>query len=135
SAEEKEERFLRLYSSVREVVDLADELDQKIAEVENGDKLRTLFYKLLNKIKVDVQEGDAFVIGRSGDCQSFRPIKPVSLGTLLMLKATARLREERRNWTREMWAMEGNHLMEQARSQAIADGTAIEYEWEAAIDD
>ena len=128
-------RFMYLYSSMQELIDLADELDQKIAQVENGDKLRDLFYKLLNQIKVDVQEDDTSVVGQSSVYQSFRPIKPASLGTLLMLKAAARLRAERRHWTREMWAEEGNRLMEQARSQAIANGTAIEYEWEAAIDD
>lgn len=128
-------RVMYLYSSVQELVDLADELGQKIAQVENGDKLGDLFYRLLNKIKVDVQEDDTFVVGQGSAYQSFCPIKPASLATLLMLRATARLREERRHWTREMWAEEGNRLMEQARSQAIADGTAIEYEWEAAIDD
>jgi len=129
------ERFMHLYSPLQELIDLADELDQNIAQVENGDELRDLFYKLLNQIKVEVQKGDAFVVGQDGSYQYFRPIKPASLGTLLMLKVTARLREERRHWTREMWAEEGNRLMEQARSQAIADGTAIEYEWEAAIND
>ncbi len=123
-----------LHSPLQELIDLADELDQKIAQVENGDKLRDLFYKLLNQIKVEVQERDAFVVGQDDAYQSFCPIKPASLGTFLMLRVTARLREERQHWTREMWAEEGNRLMEQARSQAIADGTAIEYEWEAAID-
>lgn len=124
-------RVMYLHSPLQELIDLADELDQKIAQAEDGDKVRDLFYKLLNKIKVDVQEGDAFVVGQGSAYQSFRPIKPASLGTLLMLRATARLREERRHWTREMWAEEGNSFMEQACSQAIANGTAIEYEWES----
>jgi hypothetical protein len=139
-------RMLTLHCSLQEWMDLADEMDKQLAQLEDSPKVRNLFHRLLNRIKIDVfasltdakglrQEGDAMVPDKDGSYRSFRPIKPVSLGTLLSFRSVARLHEERKNWTREMLVEEWNRSMEHARSQAIADGRAIEHEWEAAIDD
>ena len=92
-----------------------------------------------NRAKPDAfglrQEGDAMIPDKDGSYRPFQPAKPTSLGTLLSLKSVAKLHEERKHWTREMLVEEWNSSMEHARAQAIADGTAIEHEWEAAIDD
>ena len=139
-------RMLTLHCALQEWMDLADELDKQLAKLEDSKKLRNLFHRLLNRIKIDVfasltdafglrQEGDAMVPDKDGSYRLFQPIKPVSLGTLLSFRSVARLHEERKNWTREMYAANLINNMEKVRAQAIADGTAIEHEWEAAIDD
>lgn len=127
-------RMLTLNCTLQEWIDLADELDKQLAQ-KDGKRMRNLFHRLLNRIKIDVQEGDAMVPDGNGSYRPFQPVKPASLGTLLSLKSAARLHEERKDWTREMLIEEWNRSMEYARAQAIADGTAIEHEWEAAIGD
>ncbi|MFQ6043221.1 MAG: hypothetical protein ACE5PV_20410 [Candidatus Poribacteria bacterium] len=128
-------RMLALHCALREWMDLADELDKQLAQLKDSKKVRNLFHRLLHRIKIDVQEGDAMIPEKDGSYRPFRAVKPVSLGTLLSLRSVARLHEERKNWTREMLVEEWNRSMERARSQAIADGRAIEHEWKAAIDD
>jgi len=128
-------RMLTLHCALQEWIDLADELDKQLAQLEDSPKVRNLFHRLLNRIKIDIQEGDAMVPDKDGSYRLFQPIKPVSLGTLLSFRSVARLHEERKHWTREMLVEEWNRSMERARAQAIADGRAIEHEWEAAIDD
>lgn len=128
-------RMLTLNCALEEWMDLADELDKQLAQLKDGEKLRNLFHRVLNRIKIDVQKGDAMIPDRDGSYRPFRPVKPASLGTLLSLKSVARLHEERKHWTRERYAANLISNMEKVRAQAIADGTAIEHEWEAAIDD
>lgn len=128
-------RMLTLHCALQEWIDFADELDKQLAQLEDSKKVRNLFHRLLNRIKTDVQEGDAMIPDKEGSYRPFQPVKPASLGTLLSLKSVARLHEERKHWTRKMLVEEWNRSMEHARAQAIADGTAIEHEWEAAIDD
>lgn len=137
-------RVLTLHCALQEWIDLADELDKQLGELrvtnakpqlEDNKKLRNLFHRLLNCIKTDVQEGDAMIPDKDGSYRPFQPVKPASLGTLLSLRTVARLHEERKHWTREMYAANLIRNMEKVRAQAIADGTAIEHEWEAAIDE
>ena len=128
-------RMLTLHCELQEWIDLADELDKQLAQLEDSKKLRNLFHRLLNRIKTEVQEGDAMIPDKDGSYRSFQSVKPVSLGTLLSLRSVARLHEKRKHWTREMYAANLISNMEEVRAQAIADGTAIEHEWEAAIDD
>jgi len=128
-------RMLALHCALQEWMDLADELDKQLAQLKDSQKVRNLFHRLLNRIKIEVQEGDAMIPDNDGSYRPFQPVKPVSLGTLLSLKRVARLHEERKHWTQEMYAANLISNMEKARAQAIADGTAIEHEWEAAIDD
>ena len=139
-------RMLTLHCALQEWIDLADELDKQLAQLEDSKKMRNLFHRLLNRIKTDVfasltdafglrQEGDAMIPDKDGSYRPFQPVKPASLGTLLSLRSVARLHEERKHWTREMYAANLISNMEKVRAQAIADGTAIEHEWEAAIDD
>ena len=128
-------RMLTLHCALQEWIDLADELDKQLAQLEDSKKLRNLFHRLLNRIKIDVQEGDAMISDKNGSYRPFQPVKPASLGTLLSLRSVARLHEERKHWTREMYAANLISNMEKVRAQAIDDGTAIEHEWEAAIDD
>ena len=131
----KKPRILTLHCALQEWIDLANELDKQLAQLEDSQKVRNLFHRLLNRIKTNVQEGDAMIPDKDGSYRPFQPAKPTSLGTLLSLKSVAKLHEERKHWTREMLVEEWNSSMEHARAQAIADGTAIEHEWEAAIDD
>ena len=148
-------RVLTLHCALQEWIDLADELDKELAQLEDNKKLRNLFHRLLNRIKIDMfasltdafptgissergglrQEGDAMIPDKDGSYRPFQPVKPASLGTLLSLRSVARLHEERKHWTREMYTANLIRNMEKVRAQAIADGTAIEHEWEAAIDD
>lgn len=128
-------RMLTLHCALQEWIDLADELDKQLAQLEDSEKLRNLFHRLLNRIKIEVQEGNVMIPDKDNSYRPFQPVKPASLGTLLSLKSVARLHEERKHWTREMLIEEWNRSMEHARAQAIADGRAIKYEWEAAIDD
>ena len=128
-------RMLTLHCALQEWIGLADELDKQLAQLEDSKKLRNLFHRLLNRIKIDVQEGDAMIPDKDGSYRPFQPVKPASLGTLLSLKSVTRLHEERKHWTREMYAANLISNMEKVRAQAIDDGTAIEHEWEAAIDD
>ena len=128
-------RMLTLHCALQEWIDLADELDKQLAQLEDSKKVRNLFHRLLNRIKIDIQEGDAMIPDKDDSYRPFQPIKSTSLGSLLSLRQVARLHEERKNWTREMLVEEWNRSMEHARAQAIADGRAIEHEWEAAIDD
>jgi len=146
---------LTLHCALQEWIDLADELHKQLGELrvtnakpqlEDNKKLRNLFHRLLNRIKIDMfasltdafglrQEGDAMIPDKDGSYRPFQPVKPASLGTLLSLRTVARLHEERKHWTREMYAANLIRNKEKVRAQAIADGTAIEHEWEAAIDD
>ena len=126
-------RMLTLHCALQEWIDLADELDKQLAQLKDSKKVRNLFHRLLNRIKIDVQKGDAMIPDKDGSYRPFQSVKPVSLGTLLSLRSVARLHEERKNWTQEMLVEEWNRSMERARTQAIADGRAIEHEWEAGL--
>ena len=131
----KKPRMLTLHCALQEWIDLADELDKQLAQLEDGEKLRNLFHRLLNRIKTEVQEGDAMIPDKDGSYRPFQPVKSASLGTLLSLKSVARLHKERKHWTREMYAANLISNMKKIRAQAIADGIAIEHEREVAIDD
>jgi hypothetical protein len=114
-----------LCSNLHEVLDLADELEQWLTAVDEGEKLRKLFHKLLMQIKI--KEASDILNSKSG--------KPTSLYSFLIDRMVENLRKERQNWTQNMWAEDMLQNMEQSRMQAIADGTAIDEDWEAAIDE
>ena len=53
----------------------------------------------------------------------------------LLIEEAEKVGRVRKHWSREMIAEEGNRLMEECRSYAIAKGIALEDEGEAAIGD
>ena len=53
----------------------------------------------------------------------------------LLIEEAQKVGQVRKHWSREMIAEEGNRLMEECRSYAIARGIALEDEREAAIGD
>ena len=115
--------FEYLCSDVHELIDLAEKLEQRLKKVHEGAKLRKLFHKLLMQIKIK-EMNDNFELDNH-----------TSLYSLLIDGMVENLRKERQNWTQKMWAEDMLQNMEQSRMQAIADGTAIDEDWEAAIDE
>jgi len=122
-----------LCSDLHEVLALADELEQRLKEINKGE-LQKLFHKLLMQIKIketsDVLDSESDETNRA-----YPHIKPTSLYSLLIDRMVESLRKERQNWTQKMWAEDMIQNMEQSRMQAIADGTAIDEDREAAIDE
>jgi hypothetical protein len=53
----------------------------------------------------------------------------------LLIDEADKMKSIRKGWSREMIAEEGNRLMEECRSYAIAKGIALDDEGEAAIGD
>ncbi|MBM3242324.1 hypothetical protein FJZ31_39155 [Candidatus Poribacteria bacterium] len=122
-----------LCSDLPEVLALADELEQRLKEINKGE-LQKLFHKLLMQIKI--QETSDVLDSESDETnQAYPHIKPTSLYSLLIDRMVESLRKERQNWTQKMWAEDMLQNMEQSQLQAIADGTAIDEDWEAAIDE
>ena len=123
-----------LCSDVHELIDLADELEQRLKEVDEGEKLRKLFHKLLMQIKIK-ETSDVLNSESDETTRASLHIKPTSLYSLLIDRMVENLRKERQNWTQKMWTEDMLQNMEQSRMQAIADGIAIDEYWEAAIDE
>ena len=123
-----------LCSDLYELIDLANELEQRLKKVDEGEKIRKLFHKLLMQIKI--KETSDVLNSESDETNRACPhIKPTSLYSVLIDRMVENLRKERQNWTQKMWAEDMLQNMEQSRMQAIADGTAIDEDWEAAIDE
>jgi len=115
--------FEYLCSDLHELINLAEKLERRLKKVHEGAKLRKLFHKLLMQIKIKEMNNN------------FESDNHTSLYSLLIDRMVENLRKERQNWTQKMWAEDMLQNMEQSRMQAIADGTAIDEDWEAAIDE
>jgi prevent-host-death family protein len=82
-------------------------------------------------------EGDESVMlpTPDGRWRPFHPNRPVSPAVRAAIEQAARLAWQRRDWASEHTVQEGRQAIERARQAAIAQGSAIDNEREAALDD
>lgn len=80
-------------------------------------------------------DGPLMVPTADGRWRLFEPSHPISPETRAAICQVARIAWRRRNWTREEFATASEQALERSRLDAIAQGTDIQDEREAALDD
>jgi hypothetical protein len=126
-----------LLETVQELQQQAERLEREAATLRQA--LARVAASLTNSATVIAHyciEGESYAITQ-GDVEAVRRrlIKPRSEETLRELALVNKMAEQRKHWSREQHAAELERVVEAIRLASIADGTAIEHEAEAAIDD
>jgi hypothetical protein len=107
-----------------------DLMQRRIEHLEEElDKVRTILERVL------VTVPPLIFTMPDGSKRPFRPNRPVSLQTLATLVRVDALSQERRHLSADERTKLFLQNIEEARAEAIAKGTAIENEWEAALGD